>query len=133
MTLIQTAGGETAKKTAVLSKGLQKLAVDTGTSLDQLGEGIYTIAKAGAQKWSATEQLKVMKAAAQGAKAEAVDLGTATDALSTVMLDYHAKAGKAVKYENMLIRASGLAKTSFGEFSKSLSNVVPIAAASGIS
>jgi hypothetical protein len=37
------------------------------------------------------DQLKVMKAAAQGAKAENVDLGVATDALSTVMLDYHLK------------------------------------------
>lgn len=133
MTLIQTAGGETAAKTAEISKGIKKLAVETGTSLDALSEGIYTVAKAGAQKWTATEQLLVLKAAAQGAKAEQVDLGVATDALSTVMLDYHLKASQAVETENQLIKASGLAKTNFSLFSTSLSNVTPIAAALGIS
>lgn len=133
MTLIQTAGGETAAKAAELSTGLKKLATETGTSLDELGEGIYTVAKAGAQKWSAVDQLLVMKAAAQGAKAENVSLGIATDALSTVMLDYHTKASGAVAVENQLIRASGLAKTNFAEFSTALANVTPIAAATGLS
>jgi TP901 family phage tail tape measure protein len=133
MTLIQTAGGETAAKAAAISVGIKKIATSTGTTLGQLGEGIYTVAKAGATKWSAAGQLEVLKAAAQGAKAEAVPLGVAVDALSTIMFDYGAKTSDAVKYENMLIRGSGLAKTSMQEYASSLSNVVPIAATVGLS
>jgi TP901 family phage tail tape measure protein len=133
MTLIQTAGGETAAKAAAISVGIKKIATSTGTTLGQLGEGIYTVAKAGATKWSAAGQLEVLKEAAQGAKAEAVPLGTAVDALSTIMFDYGAKTSDAVKYENMLIRGSGLAKTSMQEYASSLSNVVPIAATVGLS
>lgn len=128
-TLLQTAGGETLKKMQVIGPGIQKIAVSTGTSLTDLSDGMYTVAKAGAKKWSAVDQLKVLKAAAQGAKAENVDLGTATSALTSVMMSYGMKAGAAVKAEDMLIRGSALAKTTFQEFAGSLSNVVPLAAA----
>lgn len=133
MTLIQTAGGETAQKATAIAAGIKKIAVETGTSLGQLGDGIYTVAKAGATKWSAAGQLEVLRAAAEGAKAEAVPLGTAVDALSTVMLDYGAKTSQAVQYQNMLIRGAGLAKTTMAQYAGALSNVVPIAAATGIS
>lgn len=132
MTLIQTAGGETAAKAAAISAGIKRVAVQTGTDLDQLTDGIYVIAKAGARKWSAAQQLEVLRAAAQGAKAEAVPLGTAVDALSTIMLDYGAKASDAVKYQDMLIRGAGLAKTTMQQYAGSLSNVVPVAAAAGL-
>ena len=133
MTLIQTAGGESAKKAAQISTGLKKIAVDTGTSLDQLGDAIYIVAKAGAAKWSAVEQLGVVKAAAEGAKSEHVDLTVATTALTSVMQSYGMKAKDAVQVENELIRGSGLAKTNFEEFSSSLANVVPLAASLHIS
>lgn len=133
MTLIQTAGGETAKKAAVISAGIKKVAVSTGTSLDQLGEGIYTVAKAGAQKWSAVDQLNVLKAAAQGAKAENVPLAVSVNALTSVMASYGYKASAAVKVQDMLIRGSGLAKTTMQDFANSLSNVVPLASSLHIS
>jgi TP901 family phage tail tape measure protein len=133
MTLIQTAGGETAAQTAEISKGIKTLAVETGTSLDALGEGIYTVAKAGSSKWSAAGQLNVLKAAAQGAKAENVDLGTSVNALTSVMMSYGIGAGKAVQVENQLIKGSGLAKTSMQDYAGSLSTVVPLASKAGIS
>jgi len=133
MTLIQTAGGETAAKAAAIGKGIEKLAMSTGTSLQDLSDGIYTVAKAGGSKWSAAEQLNILKAAAQGAKAENVDLGTAVNALTSVMMSYHMSAGQAVQVENQLIRGSGLAKTTMQDYAGALSTVVPIASAAGIS
>lgn len=133
MTLIQTAGGETAAKAAAIGKGIEKLAMSTGTSLQDLSDGIYTVAKAGGSKWSAAEQLNILKAAAQGAKAENVDLGTAVNALTSVMMSYHMSAAQAVQVENQLIRGSGLAKTTMQDYAGALSTVVPIASAAHIS
>lgn len=132
MTLIQTAGGETAAKASAISKGLLKVATETGTSLTALSEGIYIVAKAGSRKWSANDQLLIMKAAAEGAKAENVDLGTATNALTSVMMSYHLGASKAVATQNELIRGAGLAKTTMQEYAGSLASVVPVASAAGI-
>ncbi|WP_375481238.1 phage tail tape measure protein [uncultured Jatrophihabitans sp.] len=133
MTLIQTAGGETAAKTQAISKGIMGMAKSTGTSLDDLSEGIYTVAKAGGRKWSAADQLLVLKAAAQGAKAENVDMGTATNALTSVMMSYGASAKGAVGYQNQLIVASGRAKTTMQDFAGALSTVLPIASALHVS
>lgn len=133
MTLIQTAGGETAAKTAVISKGIMGIATSTGTSLKDLGDGIYTVAKAGGTKWSATDQLKILKAAAQGAKAENVDMATSVNALTSVMASYGYNASQAVSTQNMLIRGAGLAKTTMQDFAGSLANVVPLASSLHIS
>lgn len=133
MTLLQTAGGETAKKMAVINKGVQKVAESTGTSLSDLSEGMYTVAKAGASKWSAIDQLKVLKVAAQGAKAENVDLGTSVSALTSIMMGYGLGTGKAVAAENEIIKASGLSKTTMQDFAGSLANVVPLASSLHIS
>ena len=133
MTLLETAGGETAAKLVTISAGVKQVAIETGTTLSALSEGMYIVAKGGAQKWSASDQLLVLKAAAQGAKAENVDLATATNALTSVMLGYGLSAKDAVSAENMMIRGSGLAKTTFSDFAKSLSNVVPLASSLHIS
>ncbi len=133
MTLLQTAGGETAAKMTVISKGIKDVAVATGTSLTDLSAGMYTVAKAGSTKWTAVEQLQVLKAAAQGAKAENVDLGTATSALTSILMSYHLGADKAVSVQNELVIGAGKAKTTMQEYAASLSTVVPIASAAGIS
>lgn len=129
MTLLQTAAGESARNMGVVSDGVKNLAVSTGTSLDQLSEGMYTVEKAGIR---GADGLKVLKAAAEGAKAENVDLSTATNALTSVMMSYHLKAQDAVKVENELVAGSGMAKTTMQEYAGSLSSVIPVASAAGI-
>ncbi|MGN6607960.1 MAG: phage tail tape measure protein [Jatrophihabitans sp.] len=130
MTLLETAGGELPKNMGVVSSGIKTIAVDTGTNLDQLSEGMYTVEKAGLR---GADGLKVLRAAAEGAKAENVDLGTATNALTSIMMSYHLKASDAVSVENQLVAASGAAKTSMEEYAGSLSSVLPTASAAGIS
>lgn len=129
MTLLETAGGESAKNMKTVSDGILNLAQATGTSTEQLGEGMYTIEKAGIR---GADGLKVLKAAAEGAKAENVDLGTATNALTSVMMSYHMKASQAVSVQNMLVAGSGMAKTTMQEYAGSLAAVIPVASAAGI-
>jgi TP901 family phage tail tape measure protein len=130
MTLLQTAGGESAKNMQVVSSGILDLAGATGTSIDQLSQGMYTVEKAGIR---GADGLLVLKAAAEGAKAENVDLSTATNALTSVMMSYHMKAADAVKVQNELVAGSGMAKTTMSEYAGSLSAVIPVASAAGIS
>ncbi len=129
MTLLQTAAGESQSNMKTVSDGILNLAGATGTSIDQLSEGMYTIEKAGIR---GADGLLVLKAAAQGAKAENVDLSTATNALTSVMMSYHLKAKDAVKVQNELVAGSGMAKTTMQEYAGSLAAVIPVASAAGI-
>lgn len=130
MTLLHTAAGESQSNMKTVSNGVLSIATATGTSVDQLSEGMYTVEKAGLR---GADGLKVLKAAAEGAKAENVDLGTATNALTSIMMSYHMSANQAVSAENMLIAGSGLAKTSMQAYAGALSTVLPVASAAGIS
>lgn len=129
LTLLQTAGGETVANMATVNAGIKKIAVSTGTSLGQLTEGMYIVEKAGIR---GAAGLKVLKAGAQGAKAEGVDLSTAMNALTSVMMSYHLGADKAVQVQNMLVEGAGKAKTTMQEYAGALATVVPVASAAGI-
>lgn len=129
MNLLVTAGGEAKSALAGVSTGIQNIAKGTGTSTEQLAEGMYTIEKAGIRGASG---LKVLKAAAQGAAAENTDLSVMTNALTSIMRSYNLPASKAVSVTNQLVAASGASKTTMQEFAGSLSSVLPIASAAGI-
>lgn len=128
--LLVTAGGESQKALKSVQAGILSIARQTGTSTSQLAEGMYTVEKAGLH---GANGLKVLKAAAEGAKAENVDLGTMTNALTSIMRSYNLPASKAVTVTNELVAASGASKTSMQEFAGSLSTVLPIASAAHLS
>lgn len=128
-TLLVTAGGEAKSSLGMVSDGILKIATDTGTSVDHLSDGMYVVEKAG---YRGADGLNVLRSSAELAKAENVDLGTATQAVTDIMLDYHMGAGDASKASNELMTASGLAKTTMADFSGSMSTVVPIASSLGI-
>jgi TP901 family phage tail tape measure protein len=127
---IAVATDQTSKQMAANSKGLLSIAKSTGTSLDQLTDALYTVEKGGLR---GSKALATVKAAAQGAKAEAVPLTTATAALTSVMASYGKALGDPVRAENEIIRGAGLAKTTMADFADSLSNVVPLASSLHIS
>src|SRR5579875_1173377 len=110
MSLLQTAAGLPAPKVKAIGTGIMDIATQTGTPLKELTDGAYVVAKSFG-KDGAAGQLDILRAAAEGAKAEHVDLGTATNALTSIMSSYGMKAGDATKAENELVRASGLSKT----------------------
>ena len=130
MNLLVTAGGESTKNLHGVEEGIKDIAVQTGISTSQLAEGMYTMEKA---QIRGANGLKVLKAAAQGATDEQVDLGVMTNALTSIMRSYNIPADKASSVTNQLVAASGAAKTSMQEFAGSLSTVLPVASAAGIS
>lgn len=130
MNTIKVATDQSTASIAQGSKGLESIAKSTGTSLSQLSDSLYTATKAGEPM---AQALDTVKAAAQGAKAEHVDLSVATQALTSIMASYGKSLGNPVEAENELIKGAGLAKTTYQDFAASLSNVVPIAASLHIS
>lgn len=130
MNTIQVATDQSNRAIALGGKGLQKIAVETGQSLSQLSDSLYTATKSGMPMAKA---LKVVEASAKGAAAEGADLGVATQALTSITASYGKSLDNPVKAENELIRGAGLAKTTYQDFASSLANVVPLASSLGIS
>jgi len=130
MMLLVTAGGEAQSNLGLVSNGIKTLAVSTGTSTTDLASGMYVMEKAGLR---GANGLKVLKAAAQGAKDENANLGVVTNALTSVMRSYNLPAAQANSVMNQMVVAAGESKTSMENFAGSLSTVMPLASSAGIS
>lgn len=128
--VLVTAAGETWSNLKIIRKGIVDISNDTGTATNQLSEGMYTIEKAG---YRGAAGLKILDAAAKGAKEENADLGTVTNAMTSIMASYGIKTDKSVQVMNELKTAAALSKTSMQNFAGSLSTVLPIASANHIS
>jgi hypothetical protein len=128
--LLVTAGGESQDNLNRVRDGILNVAQATGVSAEQLSEGMYTVEKA---TFRGADGLNVLKAAAEGAAAENVDMGTMTNALTSIMMSYHLTSDKAVATTNELVAGAGAAKTTMQEYAGSLSTVLPVASAAGIS
>jgi TP901 family phage tail tape measure protein len=129
-TLLVTAGGESKDAIGKVSAGMLEIAAGTGTSAEQVADGMYIMEKA---SFRGADGLTVLKAAAQGAKAENVDLAVMAQAVTDVLLDYGKGADQAVSVTNQMVTASGLAKTTMTDFANSMAAVIPIGSAVGLS
>lgn len=127
--VLHTAAGESLKSLQTVRKGILDIASGTGTSWQNLTDGMYQVEKAG---YRGAEGLKVLKAAAQGAREENARLDTVTNAMTSVMASYHLKASDSVRVMNGLKTAAGEGKMTMEEFAGSLSTVLPIASANHI-
>lgn len=128
--VLHTAAGETLQGLQTVRKGILDIAQGTGTDWRNLTDGMYQVEKAG---YRGADGLKVLKAAAQGAKEENARLDTVTNAMTSVMASYHLKASDSVRVMNGLKTAAGEGKMTMEEFAGSLSTVLPIASANKIS
>lgn len=135
--LLVTAGGESQSALEGIRSGILNISSATGTSSEQLSQGMYVMEKAG---YRGAAGLAALQASAEGAKAENVDLGTMTQATTDILLDYGYKMGttadatkSSVSVVNQLVAASGAAKTTMTDFAASMAAVVPIASAAHIS
>ena len=133
-TTLATSGGEMDKTGALLAtvrNGILNLAQSTGTTTDQLTKGMYMIGSAG---FTGARGLDVLRAAAEGAKAENADLGTVANALTTVMLDYGNQIkGGPVQAMNLMIATVQRGKMTTQDFAGSLASILPIANSAGLS
>jgi Phage-related minor tail protein len=128
--VLMTAAGETQKGLEVVRKGILDIAQSTGTTWQNLTDGMYLVEKAG---YRGADGLKVLTAAAQGAREENASLASVTNAMTSVMASYHLGADKSVQVMNALKTAAGEGKMTMEEFSGSLSTVIPIASANNVS
>lgn len=129
VTQIYSSAGETAPLKTI-DDGILQIARDTGTTTQELVNGLYTISSAG---FNTASGLIVLRAAAEGAKAENADLATVTNALTTVLHDYHEGTGQATSVTNQMIAAVSAGKLHLQDFAASLSTVLPIADQVGLS
>lgn len=124
-----TAAGETTAGLATVRAGLLNIARLTGTSLTQLEAGMYVLEKAGDH---GAAGLKVLTAAAEGAREENASLSDVTNALTSIMASYHFGVDKSVQVMNALKTGAGQAKVTMEDFAGALSTVIPIASSNGI-
>lgn len=108
----------------MVRQGILKMAVDTGTSTQQLTDGMYMIASAG---YKGGAGLSVLQAAAEGAKVGNADLGTVASAVTGVMHDYADSHFTAVQATNALITTVSDGQTHMQDLGNSLAAVLPIA------
>ncbi|SDJ07971.1 Phage-related minor tail protein [Frankineae bacterium MT45] len=125
-----TAAGEQQAALGKVRQGILDIAGETGTTWQQLTNGMYIAEKAGYSL--AKGGLDVVHAAAEGAKEENADLATVVNGVTSVMASYHLKASDAVMVTNEVKAAAGEAKTTMELFTGSLSTVLPQASANHI-
>jgi TP901 family phage tail tape measure protein len=125
-----TGAGESQKALGSVRQGILTMAAGTSASVSQLTSAMYMIESAG---YHGAAGLKVLNAAQQGAAVGGADLGTVANALTTVMTGYGNTIKSPTDAMNMLVETVASGKMQMGDLASSLSNVVPIAAASHIS
>jgi len=129
MTTLSTGAGVAEKDLRVIGDGIKKISVQTGTTTDELIKGEFMIASAG---FTGASSLKILRAAAEGAKTGNADLATVTDAVTTAMKDYGVKADGATKVTSQLVSIVSHGKTHLTDLATSLSKILPTASSLGL-
>lgn len=129
MVRLVTSAGESENNLKSVSAGVLQVAKDTGTSTTELAKALYTIESGGQH---GADGLLVLKAAAQGAKAENSDLATVADAVTSVLVDYHLKASDAALVTTKLVAATSAGKTTFEELAAAMPAILPVASAAHV-
>jgi len=126
MTALKTGAGEVQSNMALVSAGILKMAGQVGQSASDLADGMFMIESAG---FHGAAGLKVLQAAAEGAKVGNANLATVADAVTTVLADYHMKATQAGDATNFLVAVVKQGKTHMEDLAGSLAHVLPFASA----
>ena len=129
MTQLVTGAGESKSNLGLVSSGILSMAGQVGESSSQLASGMYMIESAG---YHGASGLKVLKAAAEGAKVGGADLGTVADAVTTALNNYHLPATEAATVTSQLVETVALGKTHMEDLAGSLGSVLPAAASAHI-
>lgn len=125
-----TSAGEIQTNLKLVQNGILQLAGQVGVSSLDLANAMYFVESAG---FHAADGLNVLKAAAQGAKAEGANTTDVVKALTDVLKDYHLPASDAATVTSQMIAAVAHGKTTLQDFSKAFANIIPAASAAGIS
>ncbi|MER6374874.1 phage tail tape measure protein [Streptomyces mirabilis] len=128
-TRLITSAGETSSNLKLIQRGILGISTDTATSANELATAMYQVESAG---YHGAAGLTVLKAAAQGAKDEGANATTVAKGLTSALNSYKRPASAAALITSQLVTAVSRGRTTFQDFSASLGNVLPIAAAAGV-
>jgi TP901 family phage tail tape measure protein len=128
-TRLVTSAGEASSNLKLIQRGILDVSTDTATSANELATAMYQVESAG---YHGADGLKVLKAASQGAKDEGANATTVAKGLTSALNSYHHPASQAALITSQLVTAVSRGRTTFENFSASLGNVLPIAAAAGV-
>ena len=129
-TQLVTGAGESEKNIRKISDGLLAMAPAVGMGPTALAKAMFLVESAG---YHGAEGLKVMKAAAEGAKIGGADATVVANALTAAMVNYNLPAKSAAKVTSELVATVAAGKTNMQELGSALSVVAKPAAAAGIS
>jgi hypothetical protein len=134
MVRLTTSAGETGTRVSgnlkIVADGILAMAGPVGTTVEALGKAMYTVESG---SFHGADALKVLRAAAEGAKAENADLTKVTNATTTALVDYHLSADHSAEIVSKLVAATAAGKTTFEGLTGALHSVLPVASAAGIS
>ncbi len=126
MTQLVTGAGESRNNLKAVSDGILQMSIDTATGTDKLAAGMFNVESA---SYHGSQGLLVLKAAAEGARAENANLAQTTDVLTTTMHGMHASASQAIPIMNSLIATERDGKMRMDDLTGAMKNVLPVSAA----
>lgn len=128
--MLVTSAGEIRSNLEMVRAGILQMSIDTATSTTELVSGMYMVESAG---FHGADGLLVLKAAAEGAKAEQASLASVSNAVTSALTAYSLKGTDATWVTNTLVAAVGAGKMHMQDLATALKNVLPVAATFGIS
>ena len=126
--------GSVAVDQTKLVDNLKSISLQTGESLEVLGQTVYDAMSAGVQPTEdMADVLKVVSSSSKLAKAGFTDTNTAMKASLSVINAYGMGIENINKVSDILLNTQNLGVTTVGELSNALSKVTPVASAFGVS
>jgi hypothetical protein len=129
-TQLVTGAGQSEAGLAKVKSGMLAVSTQTATSSSDIQAGMYMIESAG---FHGADGLKVLAAAAEGAKVGNAQLGDVANVVTSALNAYHLPASQAVAITNQLVATVASGKMHMEDLATSISNVLPIAASAHIS
>ena len=127
---VKAVSGATGQEFKKLTDLAKELGATTKFTAVEAAEGMVMLGRAG---MTANEILAAMPGLLKLAAAGAVDLGTAADIVSDVMMAFGADMGEAGRYADVFAQAAASANTTVEALGQAMAYAAPAAAAAGLS
>lgn len=130
MASVMAVSNATGDSFQALSDQAKHLGATTKFTATEAAEGMMMLGRAG---WEANEILEAMPGLLNMAAAGMVDLGTAADIVSDVMMAFGANASEATRYADIFAAAAANANTTIEGLGQGMAYAAPSAASMGVS
>lgn len=124
ITLLKTGAGEAQANLKMVGDGIQQIAVNTGTSTKDLLAAMFHIES---ENYRGADSLKVLTAAAEGARIGQADLVQMANVLAVTLHDYGLAADSATGVTNLLIQSVKDGNMTMDDLNQAITKVLPVA------